>query len=186
LALAWLVLTKSFAPAVATSSLREDSAGAPNESDAVSTMTRFMKHPIPLALVVGGVAGWAAASGPFGKAILKADPIAAPSANGDEAATPPERLLALAEAESTAAESAPTVAEPKSATATAQADRKPNILVIFVDDVGVANISAYTHGLVGYQTPNIDRLAKEGMMFTDYYAENSCTAGRSTFITGQA
>ncbi len=62
---------------------------------------------------------------------------------------------------------------------------KPNILVIFGDDIGQANISAYTHGLVGYQTPNIDRIAKEGMTFTDYYAENSCTAGRSSFITGQ-
>ncbi len=66
------------------------------------------------------------------------------------------------------------------------AGRKPNILVIFGDDIGQANISAFTHGLVGYETPNIDRLAKEGMMFTDYYAENSCTAGRSTFITGQS
>lgn len=61
---------------------------------------------------------------------------------------------------------------------------KPNILVIFGDDIGQSNISAYTHGLVGYKTPNIDRLAREGMLFTDYYAENSCTAGRSTFITG--
>ena len=64
-------------------------------------------------------------------------------------------------------------------------EKKPNILVIFGDDIGQSNISLYTHGLVGYQTPNIDRIAKEGMMFTDYYAENSCTAGRSTFITGQ-
>ena len=62
---------------------------------------------------------------------------------------------------------------------------KPNILVIFGDDVGQSNISAYTRGVVGYKTPNIDRIANEGMMFTDYYAENSCTAGRSTFITGQ-
>ncbi|RVL72760.1 arylsulfatase [Sinorhizobium meliloti] len=62
---------------------------------------------------------------------------------------------------------------------------KPNILVIFGDDIGQANLSAYTFGLMGYQTPNIDRVAKEGMMFTDYYAEQSCTAGRSTFITGQ-
>src|SRR5882672_8146065 len=65
------------------------------------------------------------------------------------------------------------------------AQQKPNILVMFGDDVGQTNISAYTHGLVGYQTPNIDRIAHDGMMFTDYYAENSCTAGRSTFITGQ-
>jgi arylsulfatase A-like enzyme len=66
------------------------------------------------------------------------------------------------------------------------ADKKPNILVIFGDDIGQANISAYTFGVVGYHTPNIDRIAHEGMMFTDYYAENSCTAGRSTFITGQS
>jgi len=63
---------------------------------------------------------------------------------------------------------------------------KPNILVIFGDDVGLGNISAFNHGVVGYKTPNIDRIAREGMMFTDYYAENSCTAGRSTFITGQS
>jgi hypothetical protein len=63
--------------------------------------------------------------------------------------------------------------------------KKPNILVIFGDDIGQTNIRAYSFGVVGYKTPNIDRIAKEGMMFTDYYAENRCTAGRSTFITGQ-
>jgi len=68
--------------------------------------------------------------------------------------------------------------------------RRPNILVIFIlvifgDDIGQSNISAYTFGLMGYRTPNIDRLAREGMVFTDYYAEQSCTAGRSSFITGQ-
>ncbi|OZI42582.1 arylsulfatase [Bordetella genomosp. 5] len=63
--------------------------------------------------------------------------------------------------------------------------KKPNILVIFGDDIGQTNISVYGGGVVGYKTPNIDRLAKEGTRFTDYYAENSCTAGRSTFITGQ-
>jgi arylsulfatase len=62
---------------------------------------------------------------------------------------------------------------------------KPNILVIFGDDIGQTNVSAYSMGLVGYRTPNIDRIAKEGMIFTDYYAEQSCTAGRSSFITGQ-
>ena len=66
------------------------------------------------------------------------------------------------------------------------AANKPNILVIMSDDVGVHNISAYSNGLVGYQTPNIDRIANEGMKFTDYYAEQSCTAGRSAFITGQS
>ena len=63
---------------------------------------------------------------------------------------------------------------------------KPNILVVWGDDVGQSNISAYTHGLVGYKTPNIDRIANEGMTFTDYYGEQSCTAGRSSFITGQS
>jgi arylsulfatase A-like enzyme len=62
---------------------------------------------------------------------------------------------------------------------------KPNIVVIFGDDIGQSNVSAYSCGLMGYQTPNIDRLAKQGMMFTDYYAEQSCTAGRAAFITGQ-
>lgn len=66
------------------------------------------------------------------------------------------------------------------------AAEKPNILVIWGDDIGQSNISAYTFGLMGYKTPNIDSIAKEGMMFTDYYGEQSCTAGRSTFITGQS
>ena len=64
--------------------------------------------------------------------------------------------------------------------------KKPNILVIWGDDIGISNLSCYSHGLMGYQTPNIDRLAKEGMMFTDSYGEQSCTAGRSSFITGQS
>jgi len=65
-------------------------------------------------------------------------------------------------------------------------EKKPNILVIWGDDIGQSNISAYTMGLVGYHTPNIDRLAREGMIFTDYYGEQSCTAGRSSFIMGQS
>lgn len=65
-------------------------------------------------------------------------------------------------------------------------DEKPNILVLWGDDIGQSNISAYTMGMVGYQTPNIDRIAHEGMIFTDYYAEQSCTAGRSSFILGQS
>jgi arylsulfatase A-like enzyme len=69
--------------------------------------------------------------------------------------------------------------------ATAPPPGKPNIIIIWGDDIGQSNISAYTHGLMGYQTPNIDRVAKAGVMFTDYYAEQSCTAGRASFITGQ-
>ena len=77
-------------------------------------------------------------------------------------------------------------ASPRAPKAEGQAGgKKPNILVIFGDDIGQTNISAYSMGLVGYHTPNIDRIAKEGMIFTDYYAEQSCTAGRSSFITGQ-
>src|SRR5436190_18130065 len=62
---------------------------------------------------------------------------------------------------------------------------KPNIIVIFGDDIGQTYVSAYSLGVMGYRTPNIDRIAREGMIFTDYYAEQSCTAGRSSFITGQ-
>jgi arylsulfatase len=63
---------------------------------------------------------------------------------------------------------------------------KPNILVIWGDDIGITNISAYSDGIMGYRTPNIDRIASEGIRFTDYYGDQSCTAGRSSFITGQS
>ncbi len=68
----------------------------------------------------------------------------------------------------------------------ANAQDRPNILVIWGDDIGQFNISAYNMGMMGYETPNIDRIASEGMIFTDAYGEQSCTAGRSTFITGQS
>lgn len=63
---------------------------------------------------------------------------------------------------------------------------KPNILVIWGDDIGITNISSYSDGIMGYRTPNIDRIADEGIRFTDYYGDQSCTAGRSSFITGQS
>ena len=66
------------------------------------------------------------------------------------------------------------------------AESKPNILIIWGDDIGWFNVSAYNHGIMGYRTPNIDRLAKEGAMFTDWYGQQSCTAGRAAFITGQS
>ena len=72
------------------------------------------------------------------------------------------------------------------ASASAQTPSKPNIVIIWGDDIGQSNVSAYSRGLMGYQTPNIDRIASEGMMFTDIYAEQSCTAGRASFITGQS
>ena len=64
--------------------------------------------------------------------------------------------------------------------------KKPNILILWGDDIGWLNISAYNHGLMGYKTPNIDRIVKEGAMFTDWYGQQSCTAGRAAFITGQS
>src|ERR1051326_4045248 len=63
--------------------------------------------------------------------------------------------------------------------------RKPNILIIWGDDIGWVKISAYNHGVMGYRTPNIDRVAREGCLFTDWYGQQSCTAGRAAFITGQ-
>src|SRR4051812_41540916 len=63
---------------------------------------------------------------------------------------------------------------------------KPNILVIMADDIGYWNISTYNRGMMGYRTPNIDRIANEGAIFTDYYGQQSCTAGRAAFITGQS
>jgi arylsulfatase len=66
------------------------------------------------------------------------------------------------------------------------AAKKPNILIIWGDDIGWFNVSAYNHGIMGYRTPNIDRVAKEGCLFTDWYGQQSCTAGRAAFITGQS
>ena len=103
------------------------------------------------------------------------------------AAPPPVATTPTAPVTAAPGAASPVAAAPASGTA-AQGGRggKPNILVIFGDDVGLGNVSAFSHGVVGYKTPNIDRIAREGMMMTDYYAENSCTAGRSTFITGQS
>ena len=70
--------------------------------------------------------------------------------------------------------------------ATAVAGRKPNILFIMGDDIGWFNVSAYNMGMMGYRTPNIDRIGKEGAVFTDWYGQQSCTAGRAAFITGQS
>src|SRR4029077_10513297 len=69
--------------------------------------------------------------------------------------------------------------------ASAQQQQKPNIVVIMGDDIGMWNIGAYHRGMMAGRTPNLDRIAKEGMLFTDYYAEASCTAGRANFITGE-
>src|SRR5499425_1734504 len=65
------------------------------------------------------------------------------------------------------------------------AAKKPNFLILWGDDVGITNISKYSYGMMGYRTPNIDRVANEGVAFTDYYSQQSCTAGRACFICGQ-
>jgi arylsulfatase len=93
-------------------------------------------------------------------------------------------LLALA---ATAGATSPAAAQTASPAAAPPASGagKPNILVIWGDDIGIANISTYSGGLMGYETPNIDRIAKEGLKFQHYYGEQSCTAGRSAFLTGQ-
>ena len=69
--------------------------------------------------------------------------------------------------------------------AAAKPKKQPNFLILWGDDVGQSNLSIFTKGMMGYRTPNIDRIAEEGVLFTDYYAEQSCTAGRASFITGQ-
>ena len=72
------------------------------------------------------------------------------------------------------------------ASSPASAQRKPNILILWGDDIGYWNVSAYNQGMMGYKTPNIDRIAREGALFTDWYGQQSCTAGRAAFITGQS
>jgi arylsulfatase len=98
----------------------------------------------------------------------------------------PMRMTSVFSSPALVLASALAMAVPAAAQQPAAGAAKPNILVIWGDDVGQSNISAYTRGLVGYKTPNIDRIAGEGMLFTDYYGEQSCTAGRASFIMGQS
>jgi arylsulfatase A-like enzyme len=147
-----------------------------------------MRTPTPLLAIgmmaLGGLLGYAAASGQITSLwqARAAAPLGEP--NPMEQSAPnccsagKDRGLLLTKANDREP-------RPESGAQPAKDAKKPNILVIFGDDIGQSNVSAYTHGLMGYRTPNIDRIAKEGMLFTDYYAEQSCTAGRSSFITGQ-
>src|SRR5262245_47823853 len=136
------------------------------------------------ALVLGGLAGWAAAAGWFVPVVrAEPQPIRQPApeqatcsvAGGDCYGTD-GRAAALA---------AVTAHNAKVSANLAQAGKKPNIVVIMGDDVGWFNIGAYHQGIMAGKTPNLDKLASQGMRFTDYYAEASCTAGRASFITGQ-
>jgi arylsulfatase A-like enzyme len=92
----------------------------------------------------------------------------------------------LAAASTIGAATTATVAQAQQPARPASPGQRPNILVIFGDDIGLWNVSAYNRGMMGYRTPNIDRIAKEGAIFTDHYAQQSCTAGRAAFITGQS
>jgi arylsulfatase len=150
-------------------------------------MVRRSHATTTLSLAIGAMLGYVAASRSL-DAILSPGAFAAPTLGN----LPTARFNAAQRPKccSDDASAGPLLdrADFTSTTATAQGPgngKKPNILVFFGDDIGQSNISAYTHGLMGYRTPNIDRIAREGMIFTDYYAEQSCTAGRSSFITGQ-
>jgi arylsulfatase len=130
------------------------------------------------ALAVGAALGWAAAAGrldpsPRAEASLPPpSPVAAPAGSRD--GLPPAAAAAIAAHNQTVRVKA------------RQEGKKPNILVIWGDDIGVWNVSAYNRGMMGYRTPNIDRIAREGAIFTDHYGQQSCTAGRAAFITGQS
>ena len=148
-------------------------------------MTMKKRSILPLTAVLGlaGGLGYVEAAGRLDvpRAASAAEQ-AASASNCDPAgesscgssANPRKAILAAATTGSAAPAAAP-----------AQGGKRPNIVVIWGDDIGQSNISAYTMGLMGYRTPNIDRIAREGMIFTDYYGEQSCTAGRASFITGQ-
>jgi len=129
-----------------------------------------------MVLAFGAALGWASASGwlSFSPTIR-----AASEKNSSQQATQPvaDRVIALA-AQKDKKPKAETVAKP------APGKKKPNVLVIWGDDIGTWNISHNNRGMMGYKTPNIDRIAKEGVAFTDYYAQQSCTAGRAAFISG--
>ena len=123
----------------------------------------------------------------FGACTKDAEPSAAEEASAEEAA--PFVLTSVVAAPTVKRIGTPRAAKGDARkpdiSPDAKVSDKPNILVIWGDDVGVDNISAYNHGIMGYLTPNIDRLAEEGGMFTHFYAQQSCTAGRSSFILGQ-
>ena len=136
-------------------------------------------------VAIGAAIGYVAASSPFEFAknsVVAADPPETRTASfvplSDET-TKPTQL--------TDADKAVLAKHNRLVSATAaQSGKKPNFLIIWGDDVGWNNTSAYNRGMMGYSTPNIDRVAKEGGLFTDWYGQQSCTAGRAAFITGQS
>jgi arylsulfatase A-like enzyme len=143
--------------------------------------------PLPfVAVLLGAALGYAAASGHLGP-LKKA--IAAPPAQGPGGAGggDPSDAGSCCSSEMNKGPLLALATHNRTVSAAAQrSGKKPNILVIFGDDIGYWNVSAYNRGMMGYRTANIDRLAKEGAIFTDHYAQQSCTAGRAAFITGQS
>ncbi len=129
------------------------------------------------AIVLGGLIGWLAGSGWMPGHLIAAgspSPTQTPVANTrcDSGAGRAVLLASTMQRDPASAQERDSV-------------KKPNILVIMGDDIGIWNLSTYHQGMMGYRTPNIDRLAQEGGKFMTYYAQQSCTAGRSAFITGQ-
>ncbi|AMV29617.1 Arylsulfatase [Gemmata sp. SH-PL17] len=143
-------------------------------------MFRVANIPVMIALTIGAAGGWAGASGKF-DALLRAEQQATTAADS----TPCADGACCASPDKTAALTAINAHNAK-VSANAQKDgKKPNILVIFGDDIGQSNVSAYSRGLMGFTTPNIDRIGAEGGVFVNYYGQQSCTAGRAAFILGQ-
>jgi arylsulfatase A-like enzyme len=142
---------------------------------------------IGVSIAIGALLGGLAANSRLSP-ILRADPARVirpaeqqPSRSASGAKNPENPSEGLSQV------SAPALAEREqtAVASAAQSDKKPNILVIFGDDIGITNLSCYSHGLMGYTTPNIDRIGNEGIRFLHYYGEQSCTAGRAAFLTGQ-
>ncbi len=146
-------------------------------------MFRLSNLPVLIALAVGAGGGWSVASGHL-DSLLKAEPKTCPVA--ESGACPLGTGKDCCSSNDMAAALAAIGSHNEKVSANLQKDgMKPNMLVIWGDDIGISNISAYSDGLMGYTTPNIDRIAKEGIRFLHYYGEQSCTAGRATFLTGQ-
>jgi Sulfatase len=137
-------------------------------------------------VAIGALLGYVAASGRLNSWQRAAAESFAPKAAADKPSAPAKGRLGCCDGVTKGqfvAMADPNVQEAV-ATAQEQPGTKPNILVIWGDDIGISNISAYSDGLMGYTTPNIDRIAKEGVRFLHYYGEQSCTAGRAAFLTG--
>jgi arylsulfatase A-like enzyme len=148
---------------------------------------RFSRLQIPAVLAVGTILGYMIASsgGPRIKEASASPKIAARDHNPHQTALGTQDRKATPACCSSGAVRGTLLAIVQEQQVVPQRKSKPNILVIFGDDIGITNLSCYSDGLMGYETPNIDRIAKEGLRFLHYYGEQSCTAGRAAFLTGQ-